>query len=32
LLASLEDLFGVGRLGYARTVTHVFGRDVYNKP
>jgi hypothetical protein len=32
LLASLEDLFGVGRLGYARTVTHVFGPDVYNKP
>jgi hypothetical protein len=30
LLGSIEDLFGVGRLGYARTVTHVFGSDVYN--
>ena len=29
LLGSIEDLFGLGRLGYARTVTHVFGSDVY---
>jgi hypothetical protein len=32
LLGSIEDLFGLGRLGYARTVTHVFGSDVYNRP
>jgi phosphatidylinositol-3-phosphatase len=30
LLGSVEDLFGLSRLGYARTVTHVFGPDVYN--
>ena len=30
LLASLEDVFGLKRLGYARTVTHVFRHDVYN--
>ncbi|HEY3531098.1 MAG TPA: alkaline phosphatase family protein [Nocardioides sp.] len=30
LLGSIEDLFGLRRLGYARTVTHVFGVDVYN--
>jgi hypothetical protein len=29
LLGSIEDLFGLGRLGYARTVTRVFGSDVY---
>jgi hypothetical protein len=29
LLGSIEELFGLPRLGYARTVTHVFGRDVY---
>jgi hypothetical protein len=29
LLASVEDLFGLGRIGYARTVTHVFGSDVF---
>jgi len=31
LLGSIEDLFGLPRLGYARTVTHVFGPDVFNK-
>jgi hypothetical protein len=30
LLASLEDVFGLKRLGYARTVTHAFGHDVYD--
>jgi hypothetical protein len=30
LLASIEDLFGLRRLGYARTVTDVFGTDVYD--
>jgi len=30
LLGSIEDLFGLPRLGYAGTVTHVFGRDVDN--
>jgi hypothetical protein len=30
LLGSIEDLFGLPRLGYARTVTHLFGPDVYN--
>jgi phosphatidylinositol-3-phosphatase len=30
LLGSIEDLFGLPRLGYARTVTHVFGADVFN--
>ncbi len=29
LLGSIEDLFGLGRLGYARTVTHLFRGDVY---
>jgi len=29
LLGSIEALFGLRRLGYARTVPHVFGRDVY---
>ncbi len=29
LLGSIEDLFGLSRLGYARTVTHAFGSDVY---
>jgi hypothetical protein len=31
LLASIEDLFGLQRLGYARTVTTTFGDDVYNR-
>ena len=30
LLGSIEDLFGLERLGYARTVTTTFGDDVYN--
>ena len=30
LLGSIEDLFGLPRLGYARTVSDVFGVDVYN--
>ena len=30
LLGSIERLFGVPRLGYARTVTHLFGPDVFN--
>jgi hypothetical protein len=30
LLGTLEDLFGVRRLGYARTVSHTFGGDVFN--
>jgi len=29
LLASVEDLFGLPHLGYAATVSHRFGRDVY---
>jgi hypothetical protein len=29
LLASIEDLFGLPRLGYARTVSSSFGPDVY---
>jgi len=32
LLGSIEDLFGLPRLGYARTVAHVFGHDVYHAP
>jgi len=32
LLGSIEDLFGLRRLGYARTVTTVFGSDVYDVP
>jgi hypothetical protein len=32
LLASLEDLFGLGRLGMAQTVTTTFGSDVYSAP
>jgi hypothetical protein len=32
LLAGIEDLFGLPRLGYAQTVTHVFGQDVYDAP
>jgi hypothetical protein len=32
LLATLEDLFGLPRLGYARTVSHAFGADVFNAP
>ena len=30
LLGSIEELFGLKRLGYARTVHRVFGDDVYN--
>jgi hypothetical protein len=30
LLGSIEDVFGLDRLGYARTVTATFGPDVYN--
>jgi phosphatidylinositol-3-phosphatase len=30
LLATIEDLFGLPRLGYARTVPRVFGGDVFN--
>ena len=30
LLATIEDLFGLGRLGYARTVPGGFGPDVFN--
>jgi hypothetical protein len=29
LLASIEDLFGLPRLGYARTVPRTFGADVF---
>jgi len=32
LLASIEDTFGLSRLGYASTVPHTFGRDVYTAP
>ena len=32
LLGSIEDLFGLSRLGYARTVSSVFGADVYTAP
>lgn len=31
LLASVEDLFGVPRLGYARTVPTAFGADVFSR-
>jgi hypothetical protein len=30
LLASLEKMFGLSRLGYARTATHTFGADVFS--
>ena len=30
LLGSLEEIFGLSKLGYARAVTDVFGLDVYN--
>jgi hypothetical protein len=30
LLGSIERLFGLPRLGYARTVNHLFGPDVFN--
>jgi hypothetical protein len=30
LLGSIEDVFGLTRLGYAATVTSTFGDDVYN--
>jgi hypothetical protein len=32
LLATIEDLFGLPRLGYARTVPQAFGDDVFNAP
>ena len=32
LLATMEDLFGLPRLGYARTVVHTFGADVFSAP
>jgi hypothetical protein len=32
LLASLEDVFALPRLGYARTVPRVFGSDVFGAP
>jgi phospholipase C len=31
LLGSIEDLFGVPRLGYAATTSATFGRDVYTR-
>jgi hypothetical protein len=31
LLGSIEDLFGLPHLGYAATVTHRFGADVYTR-
>jgi hypothetical protein len=31
LLGSIEDLFGLPHLGYAATVTHRFGGDVYSR-
>ena len=30
LLGSMEEIFGLKKVGYARTVTDVFGLDVYN--
>jgi phosphatidylinositol-3-phosphatase len=30
LLGSVERLFGLHKLGYARTVSHLFGADVFN--
>ena len=30
LLGTMEDLFRLPRLGYARTVDHTFGADVFN--
>jgi hypothetical protein len=30
LLGTVEDLFGLPRLGYARTVGSTFGADVFN--
>jgi hypothetical protein len=30
LLGTMEELFGLPRLGYARTVPYVFGADVFN--
>ena len=32
LLGTIEDLFGLPRLGYARTVGKTFGADVFNAP
>ena len=32
LLATIEDLFGLPRLGYASTSPHSFGADVFNAP
>ncbi len=31
-LATVEDLFGLAKLGQARTVSAVFGRDVFTRP
>ena len=31
LLATIEDLFGLPRLGYARTVPAAFGNDIFNR-
>jgi hypothetical protein len=31
-LATTEDLFGLPRLGQARTVSATFGRDVFTRP
>ncbi len=32
LLATIEDLFGLDRIGYARTVPRTFGSDVFGAP
>ena len=32
LLATIEDLFGLDRIGYARTVPRTFGGDVFGAP
>ncbi len=32
LLASIEQLFGLGRLGYAATVPATFAADVFDRP
>ena len=31
-LATVEDLFGLAKLGQARTVSAVFGKDVFTGP
>ena len=30
-LATIEDIFGLPKLGQARTVTATFGKDVFNR-